>query len=272
MPKSSTPEFPECLLVNLSPEGVLTITLNRPDALNAFDDELSAALQQALKYAEKAPEVRCIVLTGSGRGFCAGQDLKSRSVSADNGSVPHLGESIEKRYAPIINKLNNIEKPVIAAINGVAAGAGASLAFACDMRLAVPEAKFIQAFVKVGLIPDSGACWLLPRLIGLGRAIELCMTGTPMSAEQGLAWGAINRIVSAENLLQETLTLATQLAQGPAKALGLMKRAFPYALEHSLSDYLAYEANLQEIAGRTSDYKEGVSAFSEKRQPAFQGK
>lgn len=266
------PKFADCLLAELSPENVLTLTLNRPDALNAFDDELSMALQQALKYAEKTAGVGCIVLTGSGRGFCAGQDLKSRSISADNGAVPHLGESIEKRYAPIINKLHAMEKPVIAAVNGVAAGAGASLAFACDMRFAVPEAKFIQAFVKVGLIPDSGACWLLPRLIGLGRAIELCMTGAPMTAEQGLGWGAVNRIVPAETLMQETLALATQLAKGPAKALGLMKRAFPYALEHSLSDYLAYEANLQEIAGRTSDYKEGVSAFSEKRSPVFQGK
>src|SRR5262249_7911942 len=147
-----------------------------------------------------------------------------------NGSLPHLGESIRKRYAPIISKLHQMEKPVLAMVNGVAAGAGASLAFACDMRVAAPSAKFILAFLKVGLIPDSGACWTLPRLIGLGRAMELAMTGEAVNAETALQWGLINRVVPEESLLAETMTLATQLAQGPTQALGLIKRAMHKAM------------------------------------------
>ncbi|MEB3286515.1 MAG: enoyl-CoA hydratase-related protein [Vampirovibrionales bacterium] len=268
----SLPKLPDCLLAELNESGVLTLTLNRPDALNAFDDELSFALHEGLKFAEKDKAVRAILLTGAGRGFCAGQDLKSRSIQAGSDAQVHLGESIRKRYAPIINKLSAIEKPVLAAVNGVAAGAGASIAFACDIRLCVPEAKFIQAFVKVGLIPDSGACWLLPRLIGYGRAMVLAMSGDPMTAEQAFAWGAVNKIVEADSLQSEAQALAVQLANGPTKALGLMKRAFQYGTAVSLESFLNYEADLQEIAGRTSDYQAGVQAFSEKRAPVFSGK
>jgi len=262
----------DCLLQDQRNNGVLILTLNRPDALNAFDDALSFALQDALKKAARDPAVRCLVLTGAGRAFCAGQDLKSRSIAAGEDTVPHLGDSIRKRYSPIILALRQMEKPTIAMVNGVAAGAGASIAFACDLRVAVDSAKFIQAFVGVGLIPDSGACWLLPWLIGLGRATELAMTGRPVPAEEALAIGLVNRLSPAETLEATTLELADTLAAGPTKALGLMKRAFDRAMTANLSDFLAYEADIQEIAGRTEDYKEGVRAFSNKRPPVFTGR
>jgi 2-(1,2-epoxy-1,2-dihydrophenyl)acetyl-CoA isomerase len=261
----------EFLLYEVSEEGVLTLTLNRPDCLNAFNDEMSFELQKALKDAEKDSKVRCIVLTGAGRGFSAGQDLRSRSV-ASNGTLPHLGESIRKRYSPIISKLRTMEKPVIAMVNGVAAGAGASLAFACDLRIASSSAKFIQAFVKVGLIPDSGACWLLPRLVGFGRAMELALLGDILPAETALQWGLVNQVVADDQLLETTQALAKQVAQGPTQAIGLIKRAMNKAMTVDLDEYLEYEANLQEIAGRTADYKEGVSAFLEKRPAQFSGK
>jgi len=261
----------EFLLYDVSEEGVLTLTLNRPDCLNSFNDEMSFELQKALKEADKDPAVRCIVLTGAGRGFSAGQDLRSRSI-ASNGSVPHLGESIRKRYSPIISKLRSMEKPVIAMVNGVAAGAGASLAFACDLRVVGSSSKFIQAFVKVGLIPDSGACWLLPRLVGFGRAMELAMLGDTINAETALQWGLVNKVVPDDELLATTQALATQVAQGPTQAIGLIKRAMNKAMNVDLDEYLEYEANIQEIAGRTADYKEGVSAFLEKRPAQFAGR
>lgn len=254
-------------------ENVLTLTLNRPDCLNAFNDEMSFELQKALKQAEKDQAVRCIVLTGSGRGFCAGQDLRSRSVStASNGSGerPHLGDSIRNRYSPIISKLRNMEKPIIAMVNGVAAGAGASIAFACDLRVAGSSAKFIQAFVKVGLIPDSGACWLLPRLIGTGRAFELAMLGETLTVETALQWGLVSQAVPDDALTETTFQLARKLAQGPTQALGLIKRAINKAMSVDLDTYLEYEAHIQEIAGRSDEYQEGVSAFTEKRAPQFQ--
>jgi 2-(1,2-epoxy-1,2-dihydrophenyl)acetyl-CoA isomerase len=270
------PKF-EFLLYDVA-DGVLTITLNRPDCLNAFNDEMSFELQKALKDAEKDPAIRCLILTGAGRGFSAGQDLRSRSVSSEpgtsetgNGNMPHLGDSIRRRYSPIISKLHSLEKPVIAVINGVAAGAGASIAFACDLRIATPSVKFIQAFVKVGLIPDSGAAWLLPRLIGLGRAMELAMTGEAITAETALQWGLVNTVVPEEQLQETARQLAKQLANGPTQALGLIKRAMNKAMTVDLDTYLDYEAHLQELAGRSTDYREGVSAFLEKRPAQFTG-
>ncbi|HEY9745394.1 MAG TPA: enoyl-CoA hydratase-related protein [Oculatellaceae cyanobacterium] len=253
-------------------EQILTITLNRPDCLNAFNDEMSFELQKALKEAEKDPGVRCIVLTGAGRGFSAGQDLRSRSVSADNAEKPHLGESIRKRYSPIVSKLRSIEKPVIAMVNGVAAGAGASIAFACDLRVAAQSAKFIQAFIKVGLIPDSGACWLLPRLMGLGSAFEFAVTGEPLNADAALRAGLVNRVAADEQLREVTFELAKRLAKGPTQAIGLLKRAMNKALSVDFDAFLDYEAHIQEIAGQTEDYREGVAAFLEKRPAQFQGK
>ena len=261
----------EHLLLDTPAPGVSRITLNRPDCLNAFNDAMSYELQKALKQVEKDLSTRAIILTGAGRGFCAGQDLQSRSIAASEGALPHLGESILTRYAPIILSLRTIEKPVIAMVNGVAAGAGASIAFACDFRIVSEKASFIQAFVKVGLIPDSGSGWLLPRLIGYGRALELAMTGDKVDAQKALEYGLINRIFPEEHLDSETLAFAAALASGPTKALGLMKRAFNQAETMDLATYLGYEAQLQEIAGRTEDYREGVSAFTEKRPPKFTG-
>jgi 2-(1,2-epoxy-1,2-dihydrophenyl)acetyl-CoA isomerase len=261
----------EFLLYEINQDGVLTLTLNRPDCLNAFNDEMSFELQKALREAERDTAVRCLVLTGAGRGFSAGQDLRSRSIAA-TGELPHLGDSIRKRYSPIISKLRSMEKPVIAMVNGVAAGAGASLAFACDLRIAGNSAKFIQAFVKVGLIPDSGACWLLPRLVGFGRAMELAMLGDVLPAETALQWGLVNQVVADDKLVETTQALAKQLAQGPTQAIGLIKRGMNKAMDMDLDEYLEYEANLQEIAGRTNDYTEGVSAFLEKRPAQFAGK
>lgn len=261
----------EFLLYNVQ-DGVLTLTLNRPDCLNAFNDEMSYELQKALKEAERDKNVRCIVLTGAGRGFSAGQDLQSRSIASNNGDNPRLGDSIRKRYTPIIQRLRTMEKPVIAMVNGVAAGAGASIAFACDLRVASEKASFIQAFVKVGLIPDSGACWLLPRLVGWGRAMEMAMLGEKIDAPTALSMGLVNRVYPIEQLEAETQALAQQLAQGPTAAIGLLKRAMNRGMGMELDEYLDYEAYLQEIAGRTDDYREGVNAFLEKRPANFIGR
>ncbi len=261
----------ETLLVELKASGVLQVLLNRPDKLNAFNDTLSFELIDVLKQAEKNPEVRCVLLTGAGRGFCAGQDLQSRSFSQNDSERPHLGESIRNRYMPIILKLRTLEKPVVCAVNGVAAGAGASLALACDYRLASEHASFIQSFIKVGLVPDSGACSLLPRLVGLGRAMDLMMTGRKVSAQEALDMGMINQLLPSEELMEKAMAFSQELASGPTKAYGLLKRAVNKAMDTDLASYLSYEADLQEIAGRTDDFKEGVMAFVEKRTPVFQG-
>lgn len=262
----------ENILLVEQKEAVRIITLNRPDKLNSFNDELTFKLQDALKEAEKDDNTRAIILTGGGRGFCAGQDLQSRSISQESGQRPSLGDSIRRRYNPIIIRIRRLEKPVIAAINGVAAGAGASVTFACDFRIAADTASFIQSFTKVGLIPDSGSTFLLPRLIGLTRALDLMYSADKLEAKEALELGLVNKVVPADQVIRESLELAEKLAKGPTKAFGLTKRAVNRAIFADLEELLDYEASLQEIAGRSDDFQEGVKAFVEKRQPVYSGK
>ncbi len=250
-------------------QGVRTITLNRPGALNAFNETLKDELIDALKAAARDMAVRCLVITGAGRAFCAGQDLKDRS-GAGSGQVS-FGASLRDKYNPMILSVRTMEKPVIAAVNGVAAGAGCSLALACDLRVVADKASFIQSFVKIGLVPDSGATFLLPRLVGLGRALELAFTGDPLDAGTALDLGVANSVVPGESLMTATMDLANRLARGPTRAIGLTKRAMNRALLVDLESALDYEADMQEIVGRSPDFAEGVSSFMEKREPRFSG-
>ncbi|MGH2349529.1 MAG: enoyl-CoA hydratase-related protein [bacterium] len=249
-------------------EGVFTITLSRPDVLNAFNDQMSAEMQEALREAERDPAARCLVITGAGRGFCSGQDLRDRAGNTAFSFV----DSLRRRYNPIIAKLRSIEKPVLAAVNGVAAGAGCSLALACDLRLASAKASFIEVFARVGLVPDSGSTFFLPRLVGLGRAFELCYLPDPVTAEDALRIGLVNWVVPQEEFALRVAQIAERLAQGPTKGYGLIKRALNHNLAVSLESALEYEAMLQEAAGRTADHREGVAAFLAKRDAKFTGR
>ena len=262
----------ENILLFEKKDGYAIITMNRPDKLNALNDEITFKLQDALKEAEKDPEVRAVILTGAGRGFCPGQDLANRNFSDNSKERPSLGDSIRRRYNPIILKLRRMEKPIIAAVNGVAAGAGASLAFACDIRIASENATFVQSFTRVGLVPDSGATFVLPRLVGLTKAFELMITADKIDAKTALELGLVNRVVPQEQVMPEAIEWATRLAKGPTKAFGLTKRAVNKAIFPDLEELLENEAYLQEIAGRSDDFQEGVKAFIEKRQPAYSGK
>lgn len=247
--------------------GVATITLNRPQALNAFTPQMNAELQDALKNADHDKNIRCFLLTGSGRAFCAGQDLKGRTRE-QRGS---LGASLREKYNPIILRLRRTEKVSLAAVNGVAAGAGCNLALACDLRIASEEAKFVQAFVRVGLSPDSGGSFILPRLVGLSKAMELLLLGEPVDAGEALRIGLVAKVVPPTELSKAAREMAERLAHGP-RSIGLIKRAVNRAFLSELAAQLEYEAYLQEIAGRSADYDEGVRAFLEKRPPVFTGR
>ncbi|MFB3060645.1 MAG: enoyl-CoA hydratase-related protein [Candidatus Binatia bacterium] len=247
--------------------GVATITLNRPQALNAFTSQMNSEFMSALRDAEKDEEIRSIVITGAGRAFCAGQDLKVRSRE-QRGS---LGQSLREKYNPIILRLRDTEKIVLAAVNGIAAGAGCNLALACDLRIASEEARFIQAFVKVGLAPDCGGSFFLPRLVGLSKAMELFLLGEPLDAREALRIGLVAKVVSSNQLPETAREMAEKLARGP-RSIGLIKRAVNRTLKVELENQLEYEAYLQEIAGKTTDFDEGVQAFLEKRAPVFTGK
>jgi 2-(1,2-epoxy-1,2-dihydrophenyl)acetyl-CoA isomerase len=248
-------------------DGVLTLTLNRPEALNSFTVEMKDDLLKALKDAARDKEVRAIVLTGAGRAFSAGQDLKERQ-GAD---VADLGTELRLRYNPIILAMRRLEKPIVGAINGVAAGAGISIALACDIIIASDNATFIEAFTRVGLVPDTGSTWLLPRLVGNARAAEMFLTADPVDAATAERIGLINRAVPADRLMDEATALAARLAKSAPIALGLAKRALNRTFDMNLEEALDYEAQLQSVAGRSADHKEGVAAFVEKRPPRFTG-
>lgn len=250
---------------------VCTITLNRPDTFNAFNDALSKELADALKNADRNREVRVIIITGEGKAFSSGQDLGDLKTKYVPGHVPHLGDDLKKRYDPIIKRIRTTAKPVIAAVNGVAAGAGCSLALACDLRIASEHASFIEVFINVGLIPDSASTWTLPRLVGLGRAMEMCLSGRKVKADEAERIGLVNRVVPADELMDETNKLAAQLANLPGRGLALTKRLLNQSFDNDLNAQLESEAYAQETAGRTEDHYEGVVAFIEKRAPQFKG-
>ncbi|MCC6075607.1 2-(1,2-epoxy-1,2-dihydrophenyl)acetyl-CoA isomerase PaaG [Pseudomonas sp. GCM10022188] len=252
-------------------QGVATLTLNRPEQLNSFNAQMHKEVREALKQVRQNAEVRCLLITGAGRGFCAGQDLGDRNV-APGAAAPDLGESIEKNYNPLIRSLRDLPMPVICAVNGVAAGAGANIALACDITLAARSASFIQAFCKIGLVPDSGGTWTLPRAVGMARAKALALLGDRLSAEQAEQWGMIWRCVDDAALQDEALKLARQLATQPTYGLALIKRALNASASNSFDEQLDLERDLQRLAGRSEDYREGVSAFMAKRTPEFKGR
>ena len=252
-------------------QGVASVTLNRPEVLNSFNRLMARELSDALGAIATDAAVRAVLLTGSGRAFCAGQDLAEASPRPD-GSLPDLGDFVREGYNPIIRAIRTLEKPVVCAVNGVAAGAGANLALACDILLASRDASFIQSFSKIGVIPDSGGTFILPRIVGLQRATALTMLADKVSADQALEWGMVYRIVEAPGLADAAWTTAAHLATQPTHGLGLIKRAFNHSLGIDLNEQLAYEEELQREAGRTADYAEGVRSFLEKRKPRFEGR
>lgn len=251
-------------------DGVARIALNRPDRLNSFTAQMHEELASALDDVDADVEIRSILLTGTGRGFCAGQDLSDRAVAP--GSKPvDLGDTVEKYWAPLVRRLALRDKPVICAVNGVAAGAGANVALACDIVIAARSAKFIQSFANIGLIPDTGGTWALPRLVGQARALGLALTAEPLSADKAEQWGMIWKCVDDDALEEESMALARKLASGPTRGLSATKHSIRGSLLNTLDDELLIERDLMRELGNSADYQEGVAAFMEKRKPAFTG-
>jgi len=246
--------------------GLQTITLNRPDKLNAFNPEMHKALRAALDQALDEPSIRAVLLTGAGRGFCSGQDLSERRI--EPGAAPiDLSVSLGSYYNPLVRRLRELPKPIVCAVNGVAAGAGANIALACDIVVAARSARFVQSFARLGLVPDSGGTYFLPRLAGSARAMGLALLAEPLSAEDAERWGLIWKVFDDPKLMAEATALAQKLAAGPTKGYGLIKRAL-YASEHnSLDAQLELERDLQREAGFSEDYRKGVAAFLEKQDP-----
>jgi 2-(1,2-epoxy-1,2-dihydrophenyl)acetyl-CoA isomerase len=249
--------------------GVMTLTLNRPDRLNSFTEAMHLALRAGLTRA--ATEARCVLLTGAGRGFCAGQDLGDRDPRRMDGP-PDLGDTVRRLWAPLVRQIKALPMPVICAVNGVAAGAGSSLALACDLTLAAESAKFIQSFSKVGLIPDTAGSWHLPRLLGPQRAMGLALTAQALPARQAADWGLIWQCLPDDALMPEARALATRLAAGPTFGFAQTKRAMQAAATNPLDAHLDLEADLMKACGESADYAEGVAAFLDKRPAEFKGR
>ena len=251
-------------------QGVAAITLNRPDVLNSFNGAMALEVRQAFSAASADVKARAVLLTGAGRAFCAGQDLAE--AMPKEGPAPDLGDIVARGYNPIVRTIRQLDKPVVCAVNGVAAGAGANLAFACDFVVASSDASFVQSFSKIGLVPDTGGTFFLPRLVGMARATALMMLADKVSAQDAVTIGLIHRVVEAGKLLDEATLLARQLATRPTRGLGLIKRALNASATNGLDEQLALEAQLQAEAGSTADYREGGRAFIEKRPPVFVGR
>ena len=257
----------ETILYQVS-DGVASITLNRPSKLNAFNDRMIGETTDAFKSASRDAAVRCVVITGAGRGFSSGQDLADFQGRGEDVSI---GEHLRHGYHRLVQQMVALEKPIIGSINGIAAGAGCGVALATDIRIAADSASFMLAFSRIGLIPDSGTNWFLPRLIGYARAYEMALTAERVPASRALEWGMVHYVVPAEQLPEITAAWARRLADGPTLAFGLTKRAMNRGLDMTLDEALEYEAHLQEVAGRSKDNGEGIAAFMEKREPRFAG-
>lgn len=249
-------------------QGVARITLNRPEVYNALNDEITYELQDALKAVAKDDAARVVVLTGEGKAFCSGQDLKA----APAGTKRSFLDSLHKRYNPIIRAMRNLPKPIICRLNGVGAGAGCSLALACDMVIASEEATLIEVFINIGLVPDSGSSYFLPRLTGMAKAFELCAMGSKVKADEALKLGLVNKVVPAADLDAAVKEYTDYFAKAPTKAIGIIKKMLTKSATSTLDEMLDYEAYCQETAGLSQDHKEGVTAFLEKRKPQFIGK
>jgi len=252
--------------------GVATVTLNRPDKSNAFDDGMTRELLDALKQIERDEAIRAVVLTGAGKNFCAGQDLAAFVERNSTPDAVSVREHLLQGYNRVVSRIRTIEKPFVAAVNGAVAGAGLGICCACDIRYASENAKFRMAFIGIGLAPDSGTSFLLPRIIGYGRALEMALTNELMDAREALAWGMVTKLYAPDELMTATASLARQLASAPTKGIGLTKRAFNRALVSDLDAALDYEAYIQNIAIETQDHHEGVNAFLEKRAASYRGK